>query len=356
MQSPNNLAGKGGAKKPLIKNLRVKNFTCFENLELTNCGRANLLLADNGCGKTNLLRAIDLMYCKKVDNQTPANKTEQGNTGKAILYDYALSQALHYITEELLTGSIPSSTIAALQKFNTKDWFEVCATYYDESSYSLTKDDVEFCLANSIPELKKYNALKKYSYFGLYTETRWQEYIFAMAKTLQHSIDFEALAFEIVKTFKDNVSAVRGSDDYLLNIFCDNSTWSTPLAIEGYGLKRIVIAILLIAASTGIALIDEAENGLHYNRYEDFAKMILKSAELANTQVFITTHSREFAKVFLQTAAKFKKPDSDTTFNEDVKTYRLYKKGNGVVAADYGNATASLDEIDFNNNSFTRDV
>jgi AAA15 family ATPase/GTPase len=118
----------------------------------------------------------------------------------------------------------------------------------------------------------------------------------------------------------------------------------------------LIIALLIFYNQNSVLVIDEVDNGLHYNRYEEFAKLILNSTEIANTQVFITTHSREFVEVFLQTASEFKKPDSEKTFNDDVKTYRIYKGSDGVGAADYGNAKKSLDALELNDNYFIRDV
>jgi AAA15 family ATPase/GTPase len=349
MQSPNNLAGKGGAKKPIIKNLRVKNFTCFENLELTNCGRANLLLADNGCGKTNLLRAIDLVVAR-YKNSGLGKNAQHTELGKSIIRILDETNSLPRLSETRLT-LIPTQIVLKTLKLFVNFYSPQEDEFTIESD--LNNDDTTQLLINFHSCFESSRGMR-YDYYdeiepvmhSLYPETQWKRYI----KSLYEStldLKIEDLLKTISEPIVDNLTTVRGHADDLVKFFMNDTSVSTTLGWQGYGLKRMItIALLVLYNKDSAVIIDEVDNGLHYNRYEDFVQMILKSAELANTQVFITTHSREFAKVFLQTAADYKKPDSDTTFNEDVKTYRLYKKGNGVVASDKGNAAQALERID----------
>lgn len=44
----------------MIHSVEIQNFRCFENLMVTQCGRINVAVGDNGSGKTALLEAIFL--------------------------------------------------------------------------------------------------------------------------------------------------------------------------------------------------------------------------------------------------------------------------------------------------------
>lgn len=67
-----------------------------------------------------------------------------------------------------------------------------------------------------------------------------------------------------------------------------------PLAFMGDGLTRIANIILAIGnAPSGVVLIDEIENGLHYSVLKDIWKAIAKAAREFDTQIFATTHSWE---------------------------------------------------------------
>jgi predicted ATP-dependent endonuclease of OLD family len=365
MQSPKNLAGKGLAKKPLIKNLKVKNFTCFKDLELTNCGHVNLLLADNGCGKTNLLRAIDLVVARCKDAGLGKNE-QHTELGKSVMRILDETNSLPRLNERRLPPRqiTPKDLKLFVNFYNPQEEFTIDADLHNDETTQLLatsllainlKSCIESCVESSRGLWYDYYEANEPVMHSLYPETQWKNYINSLYDFTTDP-QIEDLLKKMSESIVSNLTNVRGHATELIKFFLEGDV-STTLGWQGYGLKKMVtIALLVLYNKNSAVIIDEVDNGLHYNRYEDFAKMILKSAELANTQVFITTHSREFAKVFLQTAAEFKKPDSDITFNEDVKTYRLYKKDNGVVAADYGNATASLDEIGFNDSYFTRDV
>lgn len=359
MQSLNNLVSNSATQKPFIKNLRVKNFTCFENLELTNCGRANLLLANNNCGKTNLLRAIDLVVARCKNGGFNKN-TQHTELSRSIIKILKKTNSLPQLNERQLASVSNKIILKALNLFvnfySPQNDFTIETDLNNNETTKILINFKSCCKSIQSLEISKdYDGIYPVMH-SLYLETELTDYILELYE-LTLDLKIEDLLKTISELIVNNLTTVRGHANDLVKFFMNDTSMSTTLGWQGNGLKRMItIALLVIYNKDSAVIIDEVDNGLHYNRYEDFAKMILKSAELANTQVFITTHSREFAKVFLQTAAEFKKPDSDKTFNEDVKTYRLYKKGNGVVAADYGNATASLKEIDFNNNSFTRDV
>jgi recombinational DNA repair ATPase RecF len=42
----------------MINSIEIKNFRCFERLEIKKCKRINVLVGENGSGKTSLLEAI----------------------------------------------------------------------------------------------------------------------------------------------------------------------------------------------------------------------------------------------------------------------------------------------------------
>ena len=367
LQDNNLTNGNGKPKKPLIKHLKVKNFTCFENLELTNCGRVNLLLADNGCGKTNLLRAIDLVIARCKNGGLGKNE-QHTELGKSVMRILDETNSLHRSNERRLSRLSPSSP--SITPKHLKLFVNFYSTQSDEFTIEadLSNDDTTHLLATSLLTVNFKSCVEssrgmRYDYYdeiepvmhSLYPETQWKDYI---KNLYEFTIDpkIEDVLKRMSESIVSNLSNVRGHANELVKFFLEGDV-STTLGWQGYGLKKMVtIALLVLYNKNSAVIIDEVDNGLHYNRYEEFAKLILNSAEIANTQVFITTHSREFAEVFLQTASEFKKQDSEKTFNEDVKTYRLYKNGNGVIAADYGNAKKSLDELALNDNYFTRDV
>lgn len=78
-----------------------------------------------------------------------------------------------------------------------------------------------------------------------------------------------------------------------------------PLRSLGDGAVRAFSAALgLVHSRGGFLLIDEVENGVHHSVQRNFWKMILRSAQRNNVQVFATTHSWDTARGFAEATAE----------------------------------------------------
>ena len=45
----------------MLDSLRIKNFRCFEDLQIESLGRVNLIVGKNNVGKSTLLEAVQLL-------------------------------------------------------------------------------------------------------------------------------------------------------------------------------------------------------------------------------------------------------------------------------------------------------
>ncbi len=72
-----------------------------------------------------------------------------------------------------------------------------------------------------------------------------------------------------------------------------------PLKSLGEGAYRLlVLALALNKSIDGFLLIDEAENGIHYSRHEDYWRILIEIAVEYNIQVLATTHSYDCIRGF----------------------------------------------------------
>jgi predicted ATPase len=75
---------------------------------------------------------------------------------------------------------------------------------------------------------------------------------------------------------------------------CTGIDQRIPIGSMGDGIWRLLgIAMLLVATRSGVLLIDEIDTGLHYSVMETMWKLVCKTAERLDIQVFATTHSRD---------------------------------------------------------------
>ncbi len=67
-----------------------------------------------------------------------------------------------------------------------------------------------------------------------------------------------------------------------------------PIGSMGDGIWRMLgIAIALVNAENGVLLVDEIDTGLHYSVLSDMWRLVQKTADRLNVQVFATSHSRD---------------------------------------------------------------
>jgi predicted ATP-dependent endonuclease of OLD family len=80
-------------------------------------------------------------------------------------------------------------------------------------------------------------------------------------------------------------------------------------------------------ASGGILLIDEFENGLHWEVQEQLWKALFEASNLFGVQVFATTHSTDCIRGFLAAQSEMLKLGVNFV-------YRLEREGDNVFALD----------------------
>jgi hypothetical protein len=108
--------------------------------------------------------------------------------------------------------------------------------------------------------------------------------------------------FEFIrKKVVDTVEDIRLVDEWQRFLVTDKSYNSAlDLTEYGEGLQRIFfISLLFASAQNGVVLIDEFENAIHTELVGNFANFISDLAREFNTQVFITSHSKECIDAFV---------------------------------------------------------
>ncbi len=98
-----------------------------------------------------------------------------------------------------------------------------------------------------------------------------------------------------------------------------------PAFLFSDGFGRIAEILLLIAqVSGGVALIDEVENGLYFERYGEVLRAIDEFSKEFGTQVFFTTHSDAMLDAFHENIA---------ANTEDFSIIRCFRKEGGGTSA-----------------------
>lgn len=326
-----------------VSSLEITNFKVFQNIKIEKLGRVNLIVGKNSVGKSTLLEAIWLYI-----NQGSLNsifdilrtslplprRTLSSNRDNRDELDQSTLSALQLLYNgrfSIPVVDMDSPVTFEVKQLNKSDnLLSVSTGWHNQDS---TKDAKIYyrqeqpSLFGMLGILVSYGNQRPVIYplesSGLRQIITREEYIntnnnfistsgldVSIINDLWAKVALTSLEDEVVNTLKilfpdlERVSIVNDSRlRTLSSIIVKLRDLSSPVPIRtlGDGLSRVFGMILaLVNSKSGILLIDEFENGLHYSVQLDLWRLILKVAKDLNIQIFATTHSWDCIKAFQQ--------------------------------------------------------
>ncbi len=151
-------------------------------------------------------------------------------------------------------------------------------------------------------------------------------YTLYYAKSIQSKAKGEIMDF-IRDSFVPTIENIELADEWQRFLVTDSGFDSAlDLTEYGEGLQRIFfISLLFASARNGVVLIDEFENAIHTEMIANFAQFIYKLSDIFNTQVFLTSHSKECIDAFVMNIPKM----------EDLTCHALVEEENDIVARQF---------------------
>jgi AAA15 family ATPase/GTPase len=312
----------------MISSFEIKNFRCFHHSKATGITRINLFAGRNNAGKTALLEALLLMgkpsnqsianllsyrrVSKKFIKEMPESAWENffyhKNKKKTISFNFALdSGAENKViincdekTDDfvsLVTENTDQDMLAfarSLDNTNVKSSLHI-GVYIGESQLS---DNIFISSPNGIAGRGISHTFFDTHFvpaFKLDSDELATEFDKAKLKgdsnTLLEAFQIIDSTIEKVETFKIGEAALylkRKGEDYYM-----------PLSFFGDAMNRIADFILRIVNNkNSLLLVDEIENGIHYENQEEIWKILFNLCEKYNVQLFATSHSYEMIEAY----------------------------------------------------------
>lgn len=306
----------------MYRSFVVRNFRCFRNLEIKDLERINLIAGKNNVGKTALLEALfihcgawnpDLALRINAFRGIEAVKVEFGRWAETpwdtLFKDFDVSQSVQLEGDDDLTGR---RTLSLKLVHDPRELAKLRISALTTNDSALGSSE-----AAQVLELEYYQE----KHGGKY-------YMIVDAKGLRiepvpppppfpaffQGARMRLPAKEEAKLFGDLEN--RGEQEVVLKVlqlveprlkrifvrFVGEPMLygevglrrSMPLPLMGDGMSRLFNLVLHISnAPSGVVLVDEIENGLHYTVLPKVWQAIAEAARHFGTQVFATTHSLE---------------------------------------------------------------
>ncbi len=320
----------------MLRNLKLEKYRSFDEYELSNLSRVNLLVGKNDCGKTSILEAIHFLVSRG-DPEVLARCAERRGEGT----DVAPRSAAPSLAE---AGSRPRQTGPSIARFffghrlGPDEAFRISGEGRGCVSVEVRLHDESHPLADDLDPpvfdlLIRSSTLDKT--FGIpVTESgcmvNYRQHRFrgpwldrasptpAVQFVILESLGGEALreawdtalkegreaeAIDAVRLMHENLESIvvltsdssrtgSGRAGVLLGFGGTGRRERVPLGSHGDGMHRLLaLSLALIQAADGVLLIDEIDTGLHWTVLEDMWRLVIETARKSSMQVFATTHS-----------------------------------------------------------------
>ena len=340
----------------MLRSLKIENFRCFQNFELQQLGRINLLVGKNNSGKTSILEAIHLL----TDKTNLESLTEiMLNRGEYILSnEHARELDIRHLfyNHQIDIGSsfsISSSNITSITLSVKRPSKRITGTMSEIKGFLDSIEGLEDLpelqgLILNIKWLKGKNITlplsskkslpldyTKYINRNLKNLEAKTQLVTSSSLTIQKTIELfdqivltrdENLVTESLQIIEPNIEriAIIGSEEYRYNgsqrydgsrsgfvVRLADSEQRIPIGSMGDGIWRILgLTLAIVNAKNGVLLVDEIDTGLHFSTMSNMWKLIWETAKRLNVQVFATTHSDDCWKS-LDAIASLENPSED---------------------------------------------
>jgi AAA15 family ATPase/GTPase len=328
-----------------LESLKIQNFRAFDNLEMNNFSKINVLLGENNSGKTSVLESIFLLSgMSNPELSLIINAMRDMSIHKNVL-KYIFNN-LETKNKTVITGDYSEGSH---RKLEIAPIFEKKIVNGGVIAYNNPSSAISLMSAPDIQGFEYSFSLKRAHEQEKYCRTQFRfekneitqfegsDYkedivsAFFSSKTIDSGLPEELKTLFVAK--KEHIlnnllskldNKIKGI--YVLSdgIYIDKEGISEriPLNLIGNGTRRLLNIIATIAANDQqhfICLIDEIENGLHYKSQTLMWQQLFSLTRAVNIQLFVTTHSWEM----LQTLTKVLKQEEFADMRNDIRVFSI---------------------------------
>lgn len=312
----------------MINKVKIKNFRGIKNVILNNLNKINVIVGDNGSGKSSLLDALFISINPNNPELPLRTNVFRGMSvvdddfWKSFFYDFKSDKNIEIVLnnsgttdrkirikpnisfEKQVTGKDKSLQDIELETTGKIDLQKILGLRV-EFKVGKKNHNSEIVQTSSGVELRAdhaYNENLSGHYLNNLTYGKKKYIASAFEEVVKNKRKNELLDF--ISSFEENIKDI----DFVNNrLMIDDKRFSRAVDASIYGdglLRSIHIVVNVLAGNNGLVLLDEMENGLHWSKQELVWKAIQKIAKEQDQQIFVTTHSKELLKSLYNVSGK----------------------------------------------------
>lgn len=311
----------------MIQTLRIRNFRCFEHLDLSGLRRFNVIVGQNARGKTALLECVYLLsgvspelyfrtrYWRGIGDRIEISSDREGYESLFRTLFFQLDQrrmveaefsdpdrgsrSLRVFYEENHVQTLPFGphSISSLGIRPITFQWKGCSGREHTSRVEVVRGSIQmpaFDELYPVVFLTPGALLNPEDPADRFSELSKQKMSGPVIKTLQRLFpEVEDVSLEV----EGHTRMLFASVNYLDR--------KVPVGVLSAGINKVLLLLLAIAAyRDGVVLLDEMENGLYFDAMPGIWATVVDLCRQNNTQLFVTTHSGECLRALLPEVQK----------------------------------------------------
>jgi AAA15 family ATPase/GTPase len=312
----------------MIKNLSIKNYKLFKDIEIKNISQFTLIGGKNNVGKTSLMEAMFMLFDKGRPDITIRSYHARGITNFSFTPEYIFepifnsfdidnsieiqanfkniqrSLNIEKITKSNISISIEDNKLNQntniSQQANSNIMLQALSLIFKDND-KITEQSI----LSLYPEIglkiveTKPNDNFRVSVINARTispQNTNSENVGNLIK--DKKLDILLHILQIIAPEIKNIQSISiPNNNSILHVDIGKSKL-IPLAFMGDGVNILVnIIATMYLCKNGILFLDEIENGLHYSVIKDIWKGIIQAGKKFECQLIATTHSDEFLRL-----------------------------------------------------------
>lgn len=286
-------------EKHFIKTVSFKNFKCFEELDVKDIKRVNLIAGKNNIGKTAFMEGVELIVSSKdaIDLSFNISKMMERRQYRYCELDFIYENSSYV---ELKTDNKKIS-IEYIENNSLEEYQPALKLNVNSDEKIVTVEEIANRICN-LPFIRRnrYDSIK--SRVNFIKSVAMDEREIAILYGDLIDLNKEEFLNSSLQLFDENIIALKQkatNKGIILKVALKDREFPVLLSSLGEGINRYIAILCAIWASKdGYLFIDEIENGIHFTNYEKLWEIIFEASKMANCQVFVTTHSKECIEAF----------------------------------------------------------
>lgn len=314
-----------------LKSIKIENFRCFKDIEISGFKNVNLIGGKNNAGKTSLLEALlvyfyphpsSIIGLKRIRKESSDTiKKQPKDAWNNFFYNQDIEKNINLdgcFDNEEKKVSLSISQSLQSKIFEDNEDVKKILDFISDSNSSI-----------SILQIQQHLNDEKIFQRNLIAHSRgilspdFPDEIDIPFIPSSHRISNEEIAKKYDKIdFEGNGEDVLQMIQMLDNSIEDIRTYSHieptlylqkknqkrgfPISLFGDAVYRVAeITLEILNEEHNVIFVDEIENGIHYTSQHKFWEALFRLSDDLKTMIFATTHSLEMIKSFMEAGQNF---------------------------------------------------